>query len=174
MAPGRLGQAIPVDDLLKYLDSMGHWRSERKQELDRIDAAALNASDADSYTSDLTLALTMWQSVSDRLEKLTEVWDSGRVGPQQREEMSRLIWGTGNGLGAGKRRWDGVLAGRGGPAVGHADRCPARAARFRPRGGRPGRASGSHSSQSAAQRGGLGQFPDHSPGRRPGCRHLPA
>ena len=28
-----------------------------------------------------------------RLDKLTAVWDSGRVGPQQREEMSRLIDG---------------------------------------------------------------------------------
>lgn len=100
-APGRLGQAIPAAELLAYLEALGSWRADRRQELDRIDAAALAASDADSYTSDLTLAMTMWQSVSERLEKLTAVWDSGRVGPQQREEMSRLIWGTGSGLGNG-------------------------------------------------------------------------
>ena len=100
-APGRLGQAIPEADLLKYLDALGDWRAGRRQELDRIDAAALAASDADSYTGDLTLAMTMWQSVAERLDKLTAVWDSGRVGPQQREEMSRLIWGTGSGLGTG-------------------------------------------------------------------------
>jgi hypothetical protein len=101
VAPGRLGQAIPAEDLLKYLEALADWRSQRRQELDRIDAAALRASDADSYTSDLTLAMTIWQSISERLESLTRVWDSGRVGPQQREEMSRLIWGTGSGLGSG-------------------------------------------------------------------------
>jgi hypothetical protein len=96
-APGRLGQAIPVPELRAYLDGLGRWRGERRAELDRIDAAALAAADADSYTSDLTLAMTMWQSVTARLEELTRVWDSGRVGPQQQEEMSRLIWGTGAG-----------------------------------------------------------------------------
>jgi hypothetical protein len=98
-APGRLGQAIPAADLLTYLDALGRWRDGRRQELDRLDAAALRASDADSYTSDLTLAMTMWQSVAERLERLTALWDSGRAGPQQREEMSRLIWGTGAGGG---------------------------------------------------------------------------
>ena len=96
-APGRLGQAIPAGELQAYLVALGQWRADRRQELDRIDAAALRAQDSDTYTSDLTLAMTMWQSVSDRLEQLTAVWDSGRVGPQQREEMSRLIWGTGVG-----------------------------------------------------------------------------
>ena len=100
-APGQLGQAIPAADLLRYLDALGRWRAERRQELDRIDAAAMAATDADSYTADLTLAMTMWQSVTDRLAQLTKVWDDGRVGAQQREEMSRLIWGTGSGLGAG-------------------------------------------------------------------------
>ena len=100
-APGQLGQAVPAADLLRYLDALGRWRAERRQELDRIDAAAMAATDADSYTADLTLAMTMWQSVTDRLAQLTKVWDDGRVGAQQREEMSRLIWGTGSGLGAG-------------------------------------------------------------------------
>jgi len=100
-APGRLGEAIAAPDLLGYLEALSRWRGERKQELDRIDAAALRAADADTYTSDLTLAMTIWQSVTDRLDRLTTVWDSGRVGPQQREEMSRLIWGTGSGAGAG-------------------------------------------------------------------------
>ncbi len=100
-APGRLGQAIPAAELIAYLEALGDWRAARRQELDRIDAAALRAQDSDSYTSDLTLAMTMWQSVTDRLEQLTKVWDSGRVGPQQREEMSRMIWGTGLGINGG-------------------------------------------------------------------------
>jgi hypothetical protein len=99
-APGQLGQPIPAADLLRYLDALGRWRADRRQELDRIDAAAMAASDADSYTADVTLAMTMWQSVTERLAQLTKIWDDGRVGVQQREEMSRLIWGTGSGLGS--------------------------------------------------------------------------
>src|SRR5450432_2626540 len=99
-APGRLGEAIAVADLTRYLSALTRWRGDRRQELDRIDAAALQAADAATYTSDVTLAMTIWQSISDRLEKLNQVWDSGRVGLQQREEISRLIWGTGGaGLG---------------------------------------------------------------------------
>jgi hypothetical protein len=94
--PGRLGEAIPTAALLRYLDELGTWRASRKTELDRIDAAALRAQDADTYTSDLALALTIWQSVSDRLEQLGSVWNSGAVGPAEREAMSRLIWGTGS------------------------------------------------------------------------------
>jgi hypothetical protein len=94
-APGRLGQAIGVDELRTYLGALDSWRSSRKRELDQIDAAALRSDEADSYTSDLALAMTMWQSVNDRWTQLSSLWDSGRVGPQQREEMSRVIWGTG-------------------------------------------------------------------------------
>ncbi len=94
-APGRLGEAIPSDALIRYLDELTGWRAARKTELDRIDAAALRAEDADTYTADLALALTIWQSVGERLEQLTTVWNSGAVGPAERAEMSRLIWGTG-------------------------------------------------------------------------------
>ncbi|GAB3237678.1 hypothetical protein GCM10027456_00690 [Kineosporia babensis] len=99
-APGRLGQAIGVDELRTYLGALDSWRASRKRELDQIDAAALRSDEADSYTSDLALAMSMWQSVSDRWGELTKIWDSGRVGPQQREEMSRVIWGTGAGSGS--------------------------------------------------------------------------
>ncbi len=99
-APGRLGQAIGVDELRTYLGALDTWRASRKRELDQIDAAALRSDEADSYTSDLALAMSMWQSVSDRWTELTRIWDSGRVGPQQREEMSRVIWGTGAGAGS--------------------------------------------------------------------------
>ncbi|MBT0767939.1 hypothetical protein KIH74_03330 [Kineosporia sp. J2-2] len=99
-APGSLGQAIGVDELRAYLGALGTWRSGRKRELDQIDAAALRSDEPDSYTGDLKLAMTMWQSVSDRWTRLTEIWDSGRVGPQQQEEMSRVIWGTAGGAGS--------------------------------------------------------------------------
>jgi hypothetical protein len=92
-APGRLGEAIDAAPLLAYLEALGRWRDDRRAELDRIDAAALRAEDPDSFTGDLTLALTLWQAVTDRLTELVTAWDSGRVDRTQREEMSRLIWG---------------------------------------------------------------------------------
>lgn len=95
-APGRLGAAVPAGELLAYLERLRSWRGERRNELDRIDDAATRARDADTYVEDLKLAWTMWQSVTDRLTQLETVWDSGRVGPQQREEMARLIWGAGS------------------------------------------------------------------------------
>ena len=35
-APGRLGQAIPADDLLVYLRDLGSWRDARKAELVKL------------------------------------------------------------------------------------------------------------------------------------------
>jgi hypothetical protein len=91
--PGRLGQASPAPELLAYLQALGAWRDGRHAELQRVDAAALRAKDADSYTADLALVMSMWQAVSDRHDKLVKVFDSGRADRQAREEMSRLIWG---------------------------------------------------------------------------------
>jgi hypothetical protein len=92
-APGRLGQAAPAPALLAYLEALGAWRDGRHAELQSIDAAALRAKDADSYTADLALVMSMWQAVSDRHDQLVKVWDSGRANATAREEMSRLIWG---------------------------------------------------------------------------------
>jgi len=92
-APGRLGQAAPAPELLAYLEALGAWRDARHAELQSIDAAALRAKDADSYTADVALVMSMWQAVSDRHDQLVKVWDSGRANATAREEMSRLIWG---------------------------------------------------------------------------------
>jgi hypothetical protein len=92
-APGRLGQAIPADELLAYLDAVRRWRDARRAELDHLDRAALAAADADAHTGDLTLGMALWQSVSDRYDQMAVVWDSGRVGPPERERLSQLIWG---------------------------------------------------------------------------------
>lgn len=96
-APGRLGEPIDGDALLIYLDALHEWRGRRRQELDRLDAAALRSRDPDDYTADLSLAMAMWQSVTDRLEQLTQTWDSGRADRRAREDLSRLIWSTGAG-----------------------------------------------------------------------------
>jgi hypothetical protein len=98
-APGKLGQAIPADQLLGYLDALRRWRDGRQGELDTLDRAALAAAEPDAHTPDLTLAMVLFQAVSDRYDQLVTVWDSGRVLGPERERMSQLIWGRLDGAG---------------------------------------------------------------------------
>jgi hypothetical protein len=88
-----LGQAIAADELLAYLDGVRRWRDGRRVELDGLDRAALAAADPDAHTGDLTLAMALWQAVSDRYDQMVVVWDSGRVAPPERERLAQLIWG---------------------------------------------------------------------------------
>jgi hypothetical protein len=99
--PGRLGEAPPADVLRRYLEALGGWVRERKDELDRLDEASLRATDPDAYTGDVELSMALWQSVSDRHDALVRAWDSGRADARAREGMSQLIWGRMDAAGAG-------------------------------------------------------------------------
>ncbi len=46
-----------------------------------------------AITTDLTVALTFWKAVSDRLTLLETTFDGGRVGPVEAERLSTLIHG---------------------------------------------------------------------------------
>lgn len=101
-APGRLGQAVSADALFGYLGALTRWRDDRRAELDRLDAAALTATDPDSYSGDLVLALSLWQAISDRCDEIVRIWDSGRANATERERISQLVWGRlDSGLGGG-------------------------------------------------------------------------
>ncbi|MEP7034037.1 MAG: hypothetical protein ABI934_00530 [Actinomycetota bacterium] len=91
--PGRIGTAISPEDALSYLEALGIWRDQRRAELDLLDQAALGAPDADSMTGDVMLSMALWKAVADRHDLLVATWDSGRVGPAERERLSTLIWG---------------------------------------------------------------------------------
>ncbi len=100
--PGRIGAAISPQDALQYLEALGAWRDQRRAELDRLDEAALAATDGDSVTGitgatgltgDVMLSMALWKAVADRHDLLVATWDSGRVGPAERERLSTLIWG---------------------------------------------------------------------------------
>jgi hypothetical protein len=100
VAPGQLGSPVDPQAAAVYLEALGRWREDRRRELDQLDQAALasptlrQAPDAGgSVTADIMLSLALWKAVSDRYELLVTVWDSGRVGVQERERMSSLIWG---------------------------------------------------------------------------------
>lgn len=92
-APGRLGVAVAASELSAYLTALGDWRADRKTELDRLDEAALRATDPDSYTGDVLLSMTLWQAVSDRYDQLVATFDSGRADAATRERMSALLHG---------------------------------------------------------------------------------
>lgn len=91
--PGRLGEAIPAAALVAYLTALGDWRAARRTELDRLDEAALRATDPDQYTGDVMLSMTLWQAVSDRYEQLVAAFDSGRADAATRERMSAMLHG---------------------------------------------------------------------------------
>jgi len=92
-APGRLGEAIPAADLLAYLSALERWARDRRAELDRLDAASRQTDQPEAFTGDVVLAMTMWQAIRGRLDRLVEVWDSGRADAVAREQMSQLVWG---------------------------------------------------------------------------------
>jgi hypothetical protein len=113
--PGRIGAAISSEDALHYLEALGAWRDERRAELDRLDEAALNATEnatdrdaatratgstgmtgssgSSGLTGDVLLSMALWKAVADRHDLLVATWDSGRVGRAERERLSTLIWG---------------------------------------------------------------------------------
>ncbi|MEO5608282.1 MAG: hypothetical protein ABIQ61_05315 [Ornithinibacter sp.] len=92
-APGRLGQPLLAADALRYLEALGTWRDARRAELDVLDQAVLADADAAEHTSDLMLAMALWKAVADRHDLLVSTWDSGRVGPNELERLSTLVWG---------------------------------------------------------------------------------
>jgi hypothetical protein len=106
-APGRPGQPVEPEVMLRFLADLRRWRDARRTELDELDAAALDSPDGASLTGDMTLAMTLWQAVAARADELERVWDSGRVGPAERQRLASLVWGRLDGSpGAG----DGSLA----------------------------------------------------------------
>lgn len=92
-APGRIGTAIDASAARVYLDELHRWCTDREAELSQLDRAALQSHDSAALTHDILLSMALWKSVSDRYQLLLTTWDSGRVGPSERERMSSLIWG---------------------------------------------------------------------------------
>jgi|GEM_PF-254372 len=91
--PGGLGQRVEPTHLRSYLIAMDGWLEARKGELDAIDEVAQNAAHADELTPDIRLSMSLWQSIQNRYVQLLRVWDAGRVGPKEQEQLSALIWG---------------------------------------------------------------------------------
>ena len=79
---------------LRYLTELGRWRDARKAELDAARPGRAELADRTrQVTADIALSMALWKSVVRPLRPAATVWDSGRVGPAERERLSTLIWG---------------------------------------------------------------------------------
>lgn len=92
-APGRMGIPVEVQEAMTYLGRLGAWITQRRLELDELDAMILASPDRAALTNDMMLSLSVWQAIKTRYDLLLVTWDSGRVGPTERERLSALIWG---------------------------------------------------------------------------------
>ncbi|MFZ0530140.1 MAG: hypothetical protein WAL91_06345 [Propionicimonas sp.] len=92
-APGQLGVAAHPTEMLAYLGDLDRWLAERRAELDSLDTQVLATGRQAELTADIALALALWQAAKTRQNLLLATWDSGRVGQQELERLSALIWG---------------------------------------------------------------------------------
>lgn len=93
IAPGSLGAAPSAVEMLSYLGALDSWLAERRAELDALDAQVIATGRQAELTADMSLALALWQAAKTRQNLLLATWDSGRVGRQELERLSALIWG---------------------------------------------------------------------------------
>ncbi|MDR1767545.1 MAG: hypothetical protein LBR32_03780, partial [Propionibacteriaceae bacterium] len=92
--PGALATPARPDEIVRYLSQAEAWSNERRQELDGLDQAILAAGRRDELTSDMKLALTLWQAIRNRLNEIEKVWDSGRVAAKELQQLATLLWGA--------------------------------------------------------------------------------
>ena len=92
-APGKMGTPVEVQAAMTYLGLLGVWITQRRAELDELDATILASPDRAQLTNDMMLSLSVWQAIKNRYDLLLTTWDSGRVGPTEQLRLSALIWG---------------------------------------------------------------------------------
>lgn len=92
-APGALGVPARTTELLDYLGRLDAWLGERRAELDALDEQIVSSGRQAELTGDMALALALWQAAKTRQNLLLATWDSGRVGREELERLSALIWG---------------------------------------------------------------------------------
>ncbi|HVD88369.1 MAG TPA: hypothetical protein VNB91_05695, partial [Jatrophihabitantaceae bacterium] len=92
-APGSLTAPAGARSVLKFLDELRRWRDDLKTALGSLDRRAQVSSAPDTFTSDLTLALSLLESIDRRTDELIRVWDSGRVTEKELARIAQLIWG---------------------------------------------------------------------------------
>ncbi|HKX66107.1 MAG TPA: hypothetical protein VJN29_02695 [Intrasporangium sp.] len=86
---------IHAAEAQSYLTALRQWVAQRRADLGEVDSAILRLSPSEqtAITTDLTVALTFWKAINDRLTLLETTFDGGRVGPTEAERLSTLIHG---------------------------------------------------------------------------------
>jgi hypothetical protein len=90
--PGSLTSPAGPREVLRFLDELRRWRDDLRVALDALDRRAQVASSADAFTADLTLVLSLAESISRRTDELIATWDSGRVGDKELARLAELMW----------------------------------------------------------------------------------
>ncbi len=86
---------IQATEAQGYLAALRQWVAQRRADLGEVDSAILRLSPGEqsAITTDLTVALTFWKAINDRLTLLETTFDGGRVGPKEAERLSTLVHG---------------------------------------------------------------------------------
>ena len=91
--PGQLTVAPSATETREFLAAFDSWVTTLRTSLDELDAGAQLATDPDTYTSEITLAMSLCQSITSRRDDLAKAWDSGRVGAEELARIAVLMWG---------------------------------------------------------------------------------
>lgn len=91
--PGSLTDPPTASEVLAFLDGLRVWGDELRQALASLDRRAQVATTPAAFTADLTLALSLWESIDRRYQELAQVWDSGRVLAKELAHIAQLLWG---------------------------------------------------------------------------------
>jgi hypothetical protein len=92
-APGSLTAPAGARSVLLYLEELRTWRDSLGASLSSMDRRAQAASTPDEFTADLTLAMSLSESIDRRTDELVRTWDSGRVTETELAEIAQLTWG---------------------------------------------------------------------------------
>jgi hypothetical protein len=76
-----------------FLEDLRTWRDSLRAALSSLDRRAQAATTPDEFTADLTLTLSLAESIDQRTEDLTRTWDSGRVTERELAQLAQLMWG---------------------------------------------------------------------------------
>ncbi len=91
--PGSLTDRPTASQVLTFLDELRVWSTALRDSLAALDRRARVATTPDRFTADLTLALSLSESIDRRYDELVAVWDSGRVLAKELDHIAQLLWG---------------------------------------------------------------------------------
>ena len=91
--PGSLTVPATGREIVVFLEALDEWIASLRTTLGRLDADAQLATRPDTCTADISLAMSLQQSIMSRRDELVVTFDSGRVGADELAELARLMWG---------------------------------------------------------------------------------